>query len=337
MSRYSSVVDPSQPNSSQSLALELAGRGKDVLDVGCATGDLARALASRGCRVSGVEQDRAAADAARPDLVKLLVGDVATADLSAEFGEKSFDVLVFGDVLEHLADPETVLRSSLPVLRDEGDVILSIPNVAHGAVRLALLQGRWRTTETGLLDATHLRFFTLESIVDLLERAGLAVVELWATVIDPLESEVDIDASDLPPGVVDWVRGRESSSVYQYVVRARRGEPGAALPPLQLAVEPPAPSEPEPSLAERRQAAWDTERAELVAQVRALEHTLMVLRDEVIGAKAQAGTAQARAHLADVGRKEADERLDALLGSRSYRLGNAVMRPVSRVVRRSDS
>ncbi|WP_196250839.1 class I SAM-dependent methyltransferase [Cellulomonas sp. JZ18] len=335
MSRYSTTVDPAARNSSQVLALELTGADKDVLDVGCASGDLARALRERGCRVSGVELDAAAAEEARPHLERLVVGDVATLDLAAELDGATFDVLVLGDVLEHLADPAAVLRRCLPLLRQDGDVVISVPNVAHGALRLALLQGRWRYTETGLLDGTHLRFFTRESLLRLVSEAGLEVVELWGTVMDPLGSEVEVDEGVLPDGVVDWVRRQEDTAVYQYVVRARRGS-GDVVPPLQLAVAPPVvpPAEdPERSLAAQRQAAWDAERAALVAEVRELRHTVMTLRDQVVGAQAQAGTAEARAHRAEVRGREALEHAEALLASRSYRLGQLVMRPVARVVR----
>ncbi len=340
MSRYSTTVDPAVPNSSQVLALELVGVDKDVLDVGCAEGDLARALRARGCRVSGVEVDPEAAERARPDLERLVVGDVATLDLEAELGAAAYDVLVLGDVLEHLADPAGALRRCLPLLREDGDVVISVPNVAHGALRLALLQGRWRYTDTGLLDATHLRFFTRDSFLRMVADAGLEVLELWGTVIDPLGSEVDVDEAALPPQVVDWVRRQEDSSVYQYVVRARRGT-NDVVPPLRLTVEPvepaPAADDPAEQLSARRQAAWDAERAALVAEVRSLRHTVMTLRDQVIGAQAQAGTAEARAHRAEVRSRDAVERAEAVSESRSYRLGNLVMRPVARIVRGSGS
>ncbi len=337
MSRYRTAVDPRVRNSSQVLALELAGDDKDVLDLGCASGDLARALAERGCRVRGVEIDPAAAEEARPDLVQLVVGDLTEIDLEAEFGRESVDVIVLGDVLEHLADPVDVVRRALPVLRPDGEVIISVPNVAHGSLRLALLQGRWRYTPTGLLDSTHLRFFTRESFQRLLSEVGLEAVELWGTVIDPLGAEVQIETGDLPDGAVDWVRRQQDSEVYQYVVRARRGS-GEQLPPLQLAIPPEQArrGDLESDLAATL-AAWDAERARLVEQVRELSHTVMTLRDQVIGAQAQAGTAEARAHRAEVRCREATERAYALARSRSYRIGNFVLRPVARVLRGNPS
>ena len=96
--------------------------------------------------------------------------------------------------------------------------MVSIPNVAHGAIRLALLRGRWDYTDKGLLDRTHLRFFTAETVpADLLETAALAVDELLrSTVLDPLHRDVAediaLDEDLLPPTVVEWVRTSRSRS-----------------------------------------------------------------------------------------------------------------------------
>ena len=109
-------------------------------------------------------------------------------------------MIVFGDVLEHLLDPATVLTSSLELLRPGGSIVISIPNVAHGAVRLALLQGRWNYTDTGLLDKTHIRFFTLTPCSRCWSRPGLSVTEFRSTVADPLATEIPVDADGAAAG-----------------------------------------------------------------------------------------------------------------------------------------
>jgi len=229
MFQYDTAIDPSAENTSHGLLLALVGGGKSVLDLGCATGYLAEALAARGCRVSGVELVPEAAEKARPFLERLVTGDLNELDLVSAFGPMSFDVLMCGDVLEHLADPAAVLRRAIPVLAPGGSVVISIPNVAHGSIRLALLQGRWQYTETGLLDRTHLRFFTLRALDELLAAAGLVAVDVRRTTADPLGVEVAIDEEDLPPGVVDWVRSRPEALTYQFVVRAVVDDADAAI------------------------------------------------------------------------------------------------------------
>jgi len=230
MSQYDTTLDPAATNTSHGLLLALVGGNKRVLDVGCATGYLAEALGQRGCTVSGVEYDAGAAEKARPFLDHLVVGDVITLDLDAAFGDRRYDVIVLGDVLEHLPDPEPVLARLTGLLAPRGSVVISVPNVTHGSLRLALLQGRWQYRDLGLLDRTHLRFFTRESLLTMLGSAGLAVVELRTTTLDPLGSEVEVDAAALPPGVVDWVREQPDAMSYQFVLRAVRDDAeGAAL------------------------------------------------------------------------------------------------------------
>jgi 2-polyprenyl-3-methyl-5-hydroxy-6-metoxy-1,4-benzoquinol methylase len=230
MPYYDARVPPSgTTNNSHNLMLELIGGGKDVLDLGCATGYLAEALRAQGCRVSGVEYDERAAEKARPFLERLVVGDLTDPGTLGALAGETFDVLVFGDVLEHLPEPAEVLSRALSLLAPGGSVVISIPNVSHGSLRLALLQGRWEYRDTGLLDRTHIRFFTRATLEDLLRRAGLVPVDLRATVHDPLGTEVVVDPQDLPDGVVDWVRRQPGALDYQYVLRAVRDDAEGAV------------------------------------------------------------------------------------------------------------
>ncbi|HEY3438514.1 MAG TPA: methyltransferase domain-containing protein [Actinotalea sp.] len=220
MSQYDTTLDPSASNTSHYQLLDLVGGNKTVLDVGCATGYLAEALVARGCTVSGIEYDAEAAEQARPFLDHLVVGDLTRMDFAAEFGERRYDVVVLGDVLEHLAYPAPVLAGLTTLLAPGGSVVISMPNVSHGSMRLALLQGSWDYRELGLMDRTHIRFFTRRTLLDLVRGAGLTAVDVRTTVRDPLDSEVVVDAARLPAGVVEWVRAQPDASTYQFIVRA---------------------------------------------------------------------------------------------------------------------
>lgn len=228
-SRYDTDVDLSNHNNSHTLMVELVGGNKRVLDVGCATGYLARALISRGCTVSGFEADPAAAEEARPLLDKLVVGDVEEVDLAAAFGAGNFDVVVFGDVLEHLRDPLTVLRRATRLLAPGGTVVASIPNVAHGSVRLALLHGRFDYQPLGLLDFSHLRFFTKASIETLFADAGLVPVDVRHTTAGLFETPLGLVESDFPPETVDLVLAQPGALAYQYVLKAVVDDADAAV------------------------------------------------------------------------------------------------------------
>jgi O-antigen biosynthesis protein len=222
-SKYDTDVDPSS-NTSHALMLRLVGSNKRVLDVGCATGYLARALREQGCRVSGVEYDPAAAAEAEPELDKLVIGDLEQLDLTVEFAGELFDVVVFGDVLEHLRDPLPVLRSVRELLVPGGAVVISVPNIAHGDVRLSLLQGRFEYRSLGLLDNTHIHFFTRSSLRAFLRDAGFTAVDVQTTTADLLTTELADDARDADPRIVDALREDIDATTYQFVVRAVRDD-----------------------------------------------------------------------------------------------------------------
>lgn len=306
MNRYRTVVDPTIANSTHTIILGLVGPDRDVLDVGCSSGFLAQALAGRGCRVSGIELDEKSASEAIPFLEQLVVGDLNTVDLVAAFGAARFDAIVFADVLEHLVDPADVLRRSLTLLRPGGAVVISVPNVAHGALRLALLQGRWRYTETGLLDATHLRFFTRETLLEMLRECGLEVTDVNATVLDPLACEVEIDDGSLPETIVDWVRHQPESFVYQYVIRAQLGDSQDVVPETVPAVELPVVDDVHARRAERD-------------------------RQEQAAIASEAREVRQRMETAERNYQNALREIEQVRRSYSWRVGNMVVSPVSKL------
>lgn len=235
--RYDTDVDLSNPNNSHTLMVELVGGTKRVLDVGCATGYLARTLAERGCTVSGVECDEESAEEARPYLERLVVGDLETMDLAEAFGDDRFDVIVFGDVLEHVRNPLPVLRGAKALLADRGSVVASIPNIAHGSVRLALLAGRFDYQDLGLLDSTHVRFFTRSSVEDLFREAGMVPIDVRRTTAGFFDTPVPVSEGEFPPEVVDAVRADPESATYQFVLRAVPDDADSAIAKLRADAE----------------------------------------------------------------------------------------------------
>jgi 2-polyprenyl-3-methyl-5-hydroxy-6-metoxy-1,4-benzoquinol methylase len=193
--------------------LALVGSGKRVLDVGCSSGYLATPLVANGCTVIGVELDPDAAEAAGSVCADVLVGDVETMEFP--FTEASFDVVLCGDLVEHLREPEAFLARVRPVLRTEGRLVLTTPNVANWSMRLGLLAGRWRYTDRGILDRTHAHLFTRATLVETLERAGYRVDVLDYTVPVPLLRNNTTERLAHAIG-----RVRPSLFAYQFVVSA---------------------------------------------------------------------------------------------------------------------
>ena len=175
--RYTLKADP---HSSHSVMLRWLGdgHGRRLLDVGAADGLLARELAARGWRVTGIEGDPALAETGAAACEAMLVADL---DREVPALAGGFDAIVYGDVLEHLRDPARVLTDLNRALAPAAPIIVSVPNVAHLWMRVSLAAGRFEYAERGILDRTHLRFFTRRSLLALLAGAGLRVERMTAT------------------------------------------------------------------------------------------------------------------------------------------------------------
>jgi len=149
-----------------------------VLDVGCFCGAVGEWLKARypGVRVVGVEPSEQAADQARQVLDHVFAGKLEDVCL-AEAGvvEQSADVIVLADVLEHMYDPWRALQQLRNLLRPGGIVLASIPNIRNWAVIEDLIQGDFEYAASGILDITHMRFFTLSSIRRLFEETGYRI------------------------------------------------------------------------------------------------------------------------------------------------------------------
>ncbi|MCI4678832.1 methyltransferase domain-containing protein [Rhodoblastus acidophilus] len=150
-----------------------------VVEVGCSTGALARAYlkVNSNCHYAGVEIDPNYAEAARKICAEAVVGDVET--MPGETFERLFacDCAVFGDTLEHLRDPWDVLRRIRPLLRPGGRVVACIPNAQHWSVQLRLACGLFRYEDAGLLDRTHLRWFTRITALEMFQSCGYRVID----------------------------------------------------------------------------------------------------------------------------------------------------------------
>ncbi len=229
---YETAVDPDADNNSHAFALSLIGYNKSVLEVGCSTGYLTKVLTERGCNVVGIEIDPEAAEVAEQWAERVVVGNIDEGDVWNYVKDEAFDVVVLGDVLEHLRDPLGSLRQAVRKIKSTGFVVTSLPNIAHGDVRIALLQGRFRYSETGLLDRTHMRFFTLETIRELMSQAGLVVVDTRRVVMPLFHSELGVKRSDVNHKTLDELHADPEVESYQFVMKSVRDNGDVAVAEL---------------------------------------------------------------------------------------------------------
>lgn len=167
--------------SSHYWILELLEREKEpvhILDVGTASGYLGKILRGRGHTIIGIEKDAVAAERAKDYYDSFQVADIEAFEFPYLH---EFDYIVFADVLEHLRDPVAVLRTCMPALKASGKIIISVPNVANLLVRLSLLFGRFEYVDHGILDRTHLRFFTQRSLKRMMCEVSCKVLDVIPT------------------------------------------------------------------------------------------------------------------------------------------------------------
>lgn len=181
--KYQATINVSNKNNSHTQSYDRIqefadGRTLKILEAGCSSGYFGTALVAQGHEVWGVEPYEEAAKKASEVLNRVHIGFIE--DFFSNNQDEQFDVIVFGDVLEHLADPIGVLRQSKNFLTDGGIVVASIPNIAHFSIRAMMLEGRWEYSDLGILDRTHLKFFTRDSLIDLFTESGYKVLGLSA-------------------------------------------------------------------------------------------------------------------------------------------------------------
>lgn len=339
--KYHQEIDLQLEGTSHRLMVDFVGSNKTVLDVGCSSGYLAKVLQAAGNTVSGIEFDPDAAELAAPYLAKIVVADLERTSLAEAFGDDRFEVIVFGDVLEHLRDPLTTLRQARQLLTPNGYIVVSIPNIAHGDVRMSLLLGRFNYTNMGLLDNTHVHFVTRSTLRELLRDAGFTATDVKVTKAPLFETELGVRRGELPDDVVDLIATDPDSTTYQFVLTAVPETAGKlaegvawdlAQAQLELAE----------SQARERQLTIDVDAAltelsrlnlETRGEIAALRQ-LVADRDDHVDALESANSVLAAA-LKDAQHQAADaaqaaEQLAKLTGTRTFRLRRRLLRVLRR-------
>ena len=190
-----------------------------VLDLGSGSGLLGQYLhTQKHCIVDGIDQyPEQAGDSAH--YRNLLRADLETVELATLVSDE-YDVIVCADLIEHLKQPEKLLGQLNELLKPDGRLVLSIPNVAHIALVSDLIEGIFEYRQEGLLDATHLRFYTRASLSRMLSTCGIAINDIDTIELDPRETEFEYCPDSFSPGLYDLLASRADSLTYQFIVDA---------------------------------------------------------------------------------------------------------------------
>jgi len=216
--RYWQSVEES-PSLAEQLAL--IPPGSKVLEIGPAAGHMTQLLCTRGCDVTAIEANPELGALASRFCTSLVCGDIERIDLTSTLGAERFDVILLGDVLEHLARPESVLHKLREYLTPTGFLVVSVPNIAHCDVRLALLDGKFDYQEQGILDCTHMRFFTLHTLKELFGDSRYAISNLVRVRVPFCQTMIPVEPSTVPVAVLRRLCHDPEAETYQFVFRAR--------------------------------------------------------------------------------------------------------------------
>jgi O-antigen biosynthesis protein len=164
------------------ILADVVGENQRVLDIGCAYGRIAERLQTRGCQVVGVELDSEAVPSARQRCVDVIEGSIEHFAVQRRVEASGrYDVAVAADVIEHLTDGAAIVAWLRTILKPRGRLIASVPNVAFIGMRIRLLAGEFRYRPSGILCESHLRFYTVESVGQMMAGAGFTDVRVRGT------------------------------------------------------------------------------------------------------------------------------------------------------------
>lgn len=162
--------------------MKQVGTGLKILDVGCGYGQNGEAMIKRGNIVFGIDILPAVIQKAKTRLTYAAVADFSRPeDIPDEIKREKFDMVILSDVLEHVYDPMGLIRNAIPMMKENAVLLVSVPNTANWLNRIKLFFGQWDYDVSGVMDRTHIRFFTLKSIKRLIETAGFDIINVSAT------------------------------------------------------------------------------------------------------------------------------------------------------------
>ena len=224
--KYDIDISKQDQSTSHGKILAQIKPGSKVLECGCATGYMTQRMKEElGCKVSIIEIDEACYECAKEFAVDGFCGDLNQEEWFEHFSNQQFDYILFADVLEHLPDPLKVLTRMTVLLKSNGRIIISIPNIAHNDIIMKLVGDRFDYTSTGLLDNTHIHFWGRNNLDDFCQKAGLTIVQIDGTIAPFKTTEQAADNHETSDSrIISGLTDRTLGEIYQYVLVTQKTE-----------------------------------------------------------------------------------------------------------------
>ena len=221
---YDFELDNASRNS-LSLLINRIKPNSTVLEFGPASGRMTQYLKEElSCKVYGVEIDEDSAKKAREYAQKICVGNIEDYTWKDKFKGIKFDFIVFADVLEHLYNPENVLNNIKEFLKEDGAVLISVPNIAHSSIIINLMKNEFNYSKTGLLDNTHIKFYTKKTFDELIKKCSYFKSYETAVYTNPANTEFENRYNELPTEVGNFLSTLPWSEFYQLVFELKKHE-----------------------------------------------------------------------------------------------------------------
>lgn len=186
MKRYNDLIydkqrvkDYNHLDSETKKIIEWIGTSKNVLEFGCHTGCLSEWLQKNDCKVTGVDLNETALRIAHPYLNEAIAANIEDENFWKLIDGKKFHVITWMHVLEHLIEPWNILKKSTEYLYPNGEIIIALPNINNAKDRFHILFGEFNYTMDGVMDKTHLRFFNQKTAREMIDQAGLKIVDYY--------------------------------------------------------------------------------------------------------------------------------------------------------------
>lgn len=219
MSKYDFELDMKTANSNSTI-LNAIKPGSTVLETGCAHGRMTKYLKEQlNCVVDIAEIDEESGTVASQWAEFAFLGEEGNIEDSEFWGKvrPNYDYIIFADVLEHLVNPEKVLLAAKKATNAESSIWVSIPNIAYNGIIIDLINDQFTYRDTGLMDNTHLRWFTMNSLEKMVKKCGYKIVKEHNLINSMRNSEFKDAYTKVPPQIASFLKFRPGGEVYQMV------------------------------------------------------------------------------------------------------------------------